>query len=53
MQGQLDVIELLFSTKMEDKTRGHCFEALRHTSKRHIQFFLRVLRIGSLIGSAL
>ena len=24
---------------MEDKTRGHCFEALRHTSKKHTQFF--------------
>ena len=46
-----DVIELLFSRKMENKTRGHCFEAIRHTFRgKLIYSFLdiHVLHLASL-----
>ena len=48
-------MQLLFSRKMADKTRVHCFEALRHISKTFHEaysVFLRVLRIWSHKGSA-
>ena len=50
-----DVMELLFSGKIADKTRVDCFAALRHTSEtfHEAHNFLTVLRIGSHVGSAL
>ena len=48
-------MKLLFLRKMADKTRVHCFEALRHISKTFHEtytIYLRLLHIGSHIGSA-
>ena len=49
-----DVIELLFPRKIENKTRGHCFEAIRHTFRGkliysfldiHVQLLASLCRI--------
>ena len=48
-------MKLFFLRKMADKTRVHCFEALRHISKTFHEtytIYLRLLHIGSHIGSA-
>ena len=50
-----NVMELLFSRKMADKGKVHCFEALRHISNTFHEAYTictRVLRIRSHIGSA-